>query len=559
MLLALSIRDFAIVDRLELEFTGGFTVLTGETGAGKSILIDALQFALGERAGADAVREGGARAEVAAEFAIGAPAREWLAQASLEAPPDAAAGPEATVLLRRTLDGAGRSRAFVNGSAVTLGQLRELGARLLDVHGQHEHQLLLQAPAQAELLDRHGGLAGEAQAVREAHAAWRRAAQAFAQAREAREQAAARSDELRQTLEALEQLAPEAGEWERVEAEQRRLAHGSALLDGARAAADAIADAEDALRSRVARLQTRLGTLAGVDARLAPVVAALAGAEIQLDEAARELHQYLGNCELDEGRLAQVEERIAELHAAGRRWRCEPARLAELLQTTRARLDGLQQAGDLDALQAAEARARTQFERLAQALSAARADAAGKMGRDVSSAMQELAMAGGRLEVRLVPVEAGAGGRERAEFLVSAHAGAAARALAKVASGGELSRIGLAIAVVAAAQNLVPTLIFDEVDSGVGGQVAATVGKLLRQLGRSRQVFCVTHLPQVACCGDQHLAVRKEALADGRPVSRTQVLEGAARVEEIARMLGGAEMTAVTRKHAKEMLAAGAG
>jgi DNA repair protein RecN (Recombination protein N) len=559
MLLALSIRDFVIVDHLELEFSDGFTVLTGETGAGKSILIDALQFALGERAAADTVREGSARAEVGAEFAGNAAAGAWLAQAGFEEPDDGAAGaPGAeapTLLLRRTLDSAGRSRSFINGSPATLGQLRELGALLLDVHGQHEHQSLLRASAQGELLDRNGGLTEMAAAVALAHGAWRRAAQASAQAQAAREQAAAESDQLQQTVEELGRLAPEAGEWERIEAEQKRLAHGSALLEGARLAVDAITDCEDAVQARLAKITARLQGLSGYDPRLSPIVSALAGADIQLEEAARELHQYVDHCETDEGRCAQVEERIAALHAAGRKWRCPPAQLHEMLEATRARLGLLAESGDLETLRAAETQAQARYQVQARGLSQARQAAAARMGREVTQAMQELAMTGGRFEVRLLPTEAGAGGLERIEFLVSAHEAGSARALAKVASGGELSRIGLAIAVVAASANLVPTLIFDEVDAGVGGQVASTVGRLLRQLGQSRQVFCVTHLPQVASCGDHHLAVRKQALADGRPVSRTEALSGTARVGEIARMLGGAQVTTLTQKHAREMLA----
>jgi len=532
-------------------------VFTGETGAGKSILIDALQFALGERAAADAIREGGARAEVGAEFAAGEAAAAWLAANGFDAPDGSGADGKATILLRRTLDRAGRSRSFIHGAPATLGQMRELGELLIDVHGQHEHQLLLRPAAQTELLDRNGGLVQTATAVAQAHGAWRAASLARAQAQAAQEEAAAEHDRLLQLAEELGALAPESGEWERVGAEQKRLAHGSALLEGARSAAEAIADGEDALQARLAKVAARLASLAGYDAGLEPIVAALDSAEIQLGEAARQLHQYTDRGETDEGRQAQVEERIAALHAAGRKWRCAPAALPELLARTRSQLDALQQSRDLAALLAAEEQAQAHYQELARGLSKGRQAAAARMGREVSQAMQELAMSGGQFEVRLVPGEGGAGGLERVEFLVRAHAAGSARPLAKVASGGELSRIGLAIAVVAAAANLVPTLIFDEVDAGVGGQVATTVGRLLRQLGRTRQVFCVTHLPQVASCGDHHLAVRKEALADGRPVSRTAPLLGNARVAEIARMLGGAQVTALTQRHAREMLAGG--
>jgi DNA repair protein RecN (Recombination protein N) len=556
MLLALSIRDFVIVEQLDLEFAAGFTVLTGETGAGKSILIDALQFVLGERTQPDTVREGATRAEVAAEFDCGTAAGAWLAQAGFDAGDEGAgANGGAQVLVRRTLEAGGRSRCFLNGSPATLGQLRELGEQLLDVHGQHEHQSLLRPAAQQQLLDTHGGLQEPARAVAGAYAAWRNATRALAEAEAAQAQSAAQADQLQLLVEDLEALAPEPGEWERVEAEQRRLANGAALLEGTRQALDEVAEGEDTLESRIARVQARVAALQTFDPRLAGIVEALGSARIQLEEAGRELNHYVARSETDGGLLAQVDERISALHAAGRKWRCPPGGLAALLDTSRAALERLAQGQDLAALRAEQSRTGQDYRALAEALSAARRKAALAMGREVTRAMQDLAMAGGRFEVRLVPVEAAASGLEKAEFLVSAHAAGTARPLAKVASGGELSRIGLAISVIAASANPVPTLIFDEVDSGIGGQVAATVGRLLRELGQSRQVFCVTHLPQVASCGDQHLTVRKSTLAGGQPVSRTELLTGNARVQEIARMLGGSEITALTQRHAREMLA----
>ncbi len=562
MLSALSIRDFVIVEQLELEFERGFTVLTGETGAGKSILIDALQFALGERAQADAVREGCSRAEVAAEFVPGAAAREWLERFALLGPAptnddaneDAATEP---VLVRRTLEAGGRGRCFINGRPATLGQLRELGELLLDVHGQHEHQLLLRPAAQQQLLDAHGQLLGSARAVAQAYAAWRAAATARAHAETEHESAAQQAEQLQQMVDELAQLAPEPDEWERLGEEQKRLAHGTALLEGARSALDGIAEAEDAVQPRLSRIAARLTGLSSFDQRLAPVLAALASADIQIEEAQRALRHYLGDCEFDDSRLAQVDERIASLHAAGRKWRTPPAKLGELWKDSRARLERLAGSADLAGLRQAEEQAAAQFQQLAKSLSALRQEAARNMGEAVSKAMQDLAMAGGRFEVQLVASEAAAGGLEKAEFLVSGHAGATARPLARVASGGELSRIGLAIAVTAATANLVPTLIFDEVDAGIGGPVAATVGRLLRQLGQARQVFCVTHLPQVAACADQHLVVRKSSSSSGQALSSTEVLTAQARVQEIARMLGGAQITALTQRHAQEMLQSG--
>ena len=557
MLIALSIRDFVIVESLELEFGAGFTVLTGETGTGKSILIDALAFVLGERAEPEMLREHCARAEVSAEFRGGATVHGWLAQAGLEAPEQAAQQPvesAVTVLVRRTLDRSGRSRCFVNGGAATAAQLRELGELLLDVHGQHEHQSLLRSSAQLQLLDAHGRLKEQARDVADAFAALRQATDARVRAQAAREQSAAQNEQLRHIAEELGRLAPEAGEWERIEAEQKRLAHGAALIDGARAALEIIAEGEEAAQPRLAKTAARLSSLCSFDPRLRPAVSALTNADIELEEACRELNLYLADGEPDEGRMAYVESRIGALHAAARKWRCPPAQLPEVLQSARTQLQSVADSEELERLQAAQARAAAHYQSVAQGLSAARQRAAQSMGREVSRAMQELAMAGGHFAVRLVPAEPGAGGLEKAEFLVSAHEGASARPLAKVASGGELSRIGLAISVIAASANLVPTLIFDEVDAGIGGQVAATVGRMLRELGRSRQVFCVTHLPQVACFGDEHFAVRKSHLADGRPVSHAELLAAEERVHEIARMLGGEQVSALSQQHAREML-----
>ncbi len=551
MLLALSIADFVIVERLDLDFSSGFTVLTGETGAGKSILIDALQFVLGERAPADSVRDGAERAEVAAEFQCGAAVRDWLAQAGFAVPPEAVA----PVLVRRTLDASGRSRGFINGSAATLAQLRELGEQLLDVHGQHEHQLLLRPAAQQQLLDAHGRLQERVHAVGAAYAAWRAAGRAAAEAEAAHTQTAAEAAQLRAQLEDLDALAPLAGEWERLEAEQRRLANAADLLEGSRWALEALDEGEDGLQRRLVRVQARLAGLRRFDPALGPIAEAVASAQIQLDEAARELGHYVGRSDIDDSRLAQVDERVGALHAAGRKWRCAPADLTALHEQIRSRLAHLADGQDSAALQAAAQRAGAAYRGQAEALAAARRAAARAMGQQVTRAMQDLAMEGGRFEIQVDAAEPAATGTDRIEFLVSGHAAGTARPLARVASGGELSRIGLAIAVIAAAANPVPTLIFDEVDAGIGGQVAATVGRLLRQLGTSRQVFCVTHLPQVASCGDHHLSVRKSSLPGGRPVSHTEALRGDARVQEIARMLGGAQITALTQKHAQEMLA----
>jgi DNA repair protein RecN (Recombination protein N) len=552
MLVALTVRQFVIVDELALDFAPGFTVLTGETGAGKSILIDALQLALGERAEADVVREGATRAEVTAQFRCNAAAAAWLGEQSLDQSQDAEGD---TVLLRRTVESSGRSKAFINGTPATLAQLRALGDLLLDVHGQHAHQSLLKPAAQLALLDEHGGLAAPLREVGATWTLWRRAARALAEAQQMAGSQQVEQERLRWIVEELGELAPQDGEWAEVEAEQRRLAHGATLLEGSRAAADALSQADGSALESIDAALARLDTLAAFDASLAPIVETLSAVRAQVDDAARDLGRYHERADLDEARLAAVEARVAQLHSAARKLRCPPEDLPALLARAQAQLAALAAAADLDALQAAESAARAAYEQVARELGRQRRDAATAMAREVTRAMQDLSMPGGRFDVRLEDGEPSASGLERAEFLVAAHPGTSARPLAKVASGGELARISLAIAVIAASATPVATLIFDEVDAGIGGAVAETVGRLLAQLGRTRQVLCVTHLPQVAARGDQHFVVSKGADSSGRPVSRIGALERRGRVDEIARMLGGIEITETTRKHAREMLA----
>jgi DNA repair protein RecN (Recombination protein N) len=548
MLLSLAIRNFVIVDALDLEFAPGFTVLTGETGAGKSILIDALLLALGERADADVVREGSARAEVTAEFRTGAVVDEWLATNDLNAE-------DGSVLLRRTVDNTGRSRAFINGTAVTQSQLRALGELLVDVHGQHAHQSLLKPIAQLRLLDEHGGLAALAAEVAQAHAAWRKQRRAREQAEEMAAAAIAEQERLRWIVDELSDLAPQPGEWEHVEAEHKRLAHGASLLEGAQAAIETLSEAEDAALVRIDQVAARLGNLVQFDPQLQPVLAALESARAQVDDAARALNHYLAKADFDERRMAELEQRVGALHAAARKFKRPAAELAALWTDSQQKLAALSAASNLDALRRQEQEAEAAFVGIAQQLSAARAQAAAQMSAEVTRAMQDLSMAGGRFAVELQASEPSASGLEAATFLVAGHAGVTPKPLIKVASGGELARVSLAISVIAASATPVGTLIFDEVDAGIGGAVAETVGRLLKQLGGQRQVLCVTHLPQVAARGDQHLTVSKAGDGDGRPVSRINPLDRKTRVDELARMLGGLEITDTTRKHAREMLA----
>jgi DNA repair protein RecN (Recombination protein N) len=549
MLLSLAIRNFVIVESLELDFAPGFTVLTGETGAGKSILIDALLLALGERADADVVREGAPRAEISAEFRAGAAVVEWMRSQ------DVGNADETGVLVRRTIDSGGRSKSYINGSPVTLAQLRELGELLLDVHGQHAHQSLLKSAAQLALLDEHGGFAGERRELAKAWTDWKREQRAREEAEAMAASALAEQDRVRWIVEELDALAPQAGEWDAVQAEHTRLSHAAGLLEGVQAAVDALAESDASALAQVGNVSGRLAHLVAYDEGLQPAVELIDAAQIQLDEAVAHLRRYLDKTDLDASRLAEVDARLSALHGAARKFRTPPEQIADLLATSRGRLEALASAGNLDALRARESALRDAWAKQAKVLSRKRAAAAKRMGQEVTRAMQDLNMEGGRFEVALAEGEPAASGTDRVEFLVAGHAGVPPKPLARVASGGELARISLAISVIAATATPVATLIFDEVDAGIGGAVADTVGRLLKRLGQDRQVLAVTHLPQVAAHGDQHFVVLKESDDAGRPVSRLRQLDRKTRVEEVARMLGGQEITETTRKHAREMLA----
>jgi DNA repair protein RecN (Recombination protein N) len=550
VLTQLSIRDFAIVDRLELEFSRGFTALTGETGAGKSILIDALSLALGERGGAELVRAGCERAEVTAEFATQGVAalQSWLREQALEGDGD-------LLLLRRVIDAGGRSRAFINGRAATLNQMREAGEGLVDIHGQHAHQSLLRGDAQRAILDAHAGLAETAGETAAAFRDWQKLCRARL---EHQTHAAARNAEREQLawqVEELERLAVAPGEWDAVQSEHGRLAHAASLIEGVQGAIDSLSDAEGAALAVLSGLLSRVRPLIDYDASLKETVALLESGEANLREAAYALRHYVDRVELDPARLREVEARLEALHAAARKFHVQPEALPERLSELEGRLEELQTATDLEALAKQEQAARSRYDRLAAGLSAERRKAAAKLAREVTAAMKELAMGGGRFEVELRSLlpDGGAGGNELVEFLVTTNPGVPPRPLAKVASGGELSRVSLAIQVITSKAARVPTLIFDEVDAGIGGAVAEVVGRKLRALGEDRQVLVVTHLPQVAAQATEQWSVAKGAGGAGVR-SRVTVLDRSSRIEEIARMLGGVAITATTRKHAAEML-----
>lgn len=549
MLRSLNIRDFVIVDRMDLEFEAGFTVLTGETGAGKSILIDALALVLGERGEALAVRQGAERAEIGAEFEIGGlrALRQWLEANGLAEDGEA-------LLVRRVIDASGRSRGFINGRAATLAQLREAGEFLVDIHGQHQHQLLTRAAAQRELLDAYGGLADQAAHTAQQYREWRRLSEQRA-AFEANAAAfAAEREQLEWQVRDLDTLNFSADEWQSLTAEHARLAHAASLIEAAQYSLDTLSEGEGASLAQLNGVIARLNNLLEYDAGLRQILDVLEPAQIQLQEAVYALRHYGERLDVDPQRLREAEQRLDAVHSAARKYRVAPEQLPEVLAKARARLDELGAVGDAAALRKREQEAHAACVAEAKKLSAARRKAAKKLSEQVTGAMQQLAMAGGVFEIALDALdEVAAHGLEQVEFRVSAHKGMAPQPLAKVASGGELSRVSLALQSAVSQVAQVPTLIFDEVDAGIGGRVAEIVGNLLNKLGKKHQVMCITHLPQVAAAADQQWQVSKSA-ANGKVLSRLTVLDKSQRVEEIARMLGGVKITETTRKHAAEML-----
>lgn len=548
MLRRLSLRDVVIVPELDVEFEAGFTVLTGETGAGKSILVDALQLALGNRAEATLVREGAQRAEVSAEFDLPPSLATWVEEGGF-------AGGDGLLLVRRTVDAQGKSRAWINGSAATVAQLREMAEHLVDIHGQHAWQGLTRPAAVRALLDGQAGV--DATALTSLWQAWRASLAALDEARARRDTLERERERLAWQIGEVDKLAPGADEWDELNAEHQRLAHGQALLDGARSALDAVSEGDPAADALLGRAIDALDDVARFDAEVAAIVDVLRAAQAQVQDAARSLHAYLGHREPDPERLAALDERLSAWVSLARRNRRTPAELPALLAGWKDELKSLDAAADLEALERAAVAADQAWRAEARRVSAARAKAAPKLAAAVTQAMQQLGMSGGRFEVALLPLDTPQShGLETVELRVAGHAGSTPRALAKVASGGELSRLALAIAVTTAAVGGgVPTLIFDEIDSGVGGTVGDSVGALMKRLGRSTQVLAVTHLAQVAACADQHLVVSK-AVKGKATISDVKPVAGEARVAEVARMLGGESLSGTA--HAQAMLARGA-
>ena len=553
MLQTICLRDFVIVDQLELDFASGFTVLTGETGAGKSILLDALSLVLGERADSSQIREGSSRAEISAQFRIDPELLPsfsiWLDEQGF---PSEDGGQ--SLLLKRTIESNGRSRAFINGSIATLAQLREAGDQLVDIHGQHAHQLLLKSGAQRDLLDRHAGLLPLATQVAQSFKTLNDSRRRLAQAENAGQDIERERERLEWQLEELTALSPLEGEWAHVQSEHAKLANGAKLISGCQEALEVLSNADHSLESSLSKVCGSIGTLTDHDSALSPISESLESARIQLDEAIHGLNRYLQKIDLDPARLAQIEERMQALHGAARKYRTEADELPKLLADTTERLEALTASQNIEVLREKVKQEEATYLKIAKQLSQKRSKAASDLSQQVTEAMQHLSMAGGRLEIALTPLQEGSShGLEQVEFLVAGHAGSTPRSLAKVASGGELARISLAISVITSKASFTPTLIFDEVDAGIGGAVAETVGKLLHQLGQSHQILCVTHLPQVAAQGNHHFKVSKTQAAE-KTISQVQTLGRIERVEEIARMLGGATITDTTRRHARELL-----
>ena len=539
------LRDFVIVKELDLELASGFSVLTGETGAGKSILVDAVQLALGARADAGVIREGAARADITAEFDSPARLQPWLEDGGFDL--------AETILLRRTVDGQGKSRAWINGSATTMTQLRAVGETLLDIHGQHAWQSLTRAESVRQLLDSYARV--DTQPVLRAWQHWNEARKAVIHANAAQDSSQRDQERLAWQIAEVEKLVPQDNEWDELNMRHARLSHAQTLMDAAQQASEILEAENTGTTTTLARANATLQDSAHIEPQLKAIAEILASSLAQVEDAAHSLHTYLRSTgDMDPVEFSALDDRIALWLSLARRYRRTPQELPALLAAWKADLAQLEASVDLQQLQAQERASALAYEHHAQTVSKARRQAAPALSKAITQGMQQLGMQGGRFDVALVPGEPSVHGMEDVQFLVAGHPGASPRPVAKVASGGELSRIALAIAVTTSQLGEAQTLIFDEVDSGVGGAVAETVGRLLKQLGADRQVLAVTHLPQVAACADHHLLVSKRSNAKSTTSTVTAIL-GEQRTSEIARMLGGERLSNATLAHAREMLA----
>ena len=553
MLRSLNIRDFVIVDELDLDLDHGFTVLTGETGAGKSILLDALSLVLGERADPSQIREGKSKAEISALFSLDGSLKElisnWLDEQGFNLEDDGT-----TLILKRIIDASGRSRAFINGGIATLNQTKELGNYLVDIHGQHAHQLLLKTGAQRDLLDHQAQLQEQVLSVKGLYQQWQAAKKQLELAKSAGESLQKEQERLSWQLEELDLLAPKAGEWAEIDVEYSRLANAAKLIEGSQNALAMLSEQEGNAEELLGKAFTEIEDLAKLDSHLEDAKISLESAQIQISEATHSLNRYLQKIDVDPERLAEVEERLKVLHSAAKKFKVTPEELPAIWVDIKEKVNAIKDSQDLAALEKNLQATQAEYNKAAKSLSLSRNKAAKVLEKLVTEAMQDLSMAGGQFVIGIEPLaEGNAYGLENIEFLVAGHPGVSPKPLSKVASGGELARISLAISVITSEASQIPTLIFDEVDSGIGGAVAETVGKRLKELGQAHQVLCVTHLAQVAAQGHQHWKVEKQS-SDNSTTSSITGLNRQERVEEIARMLGGTEITDTTRRHARELL-----
>lgn len=544
MLHSLHIRDFVIVDQVDLHFDQGFTVFSGETGAGKSILIDALALALGGRAETYSIREGADKTDISAVFDCPDSLRDWLQEQEMD---------DSELVLRRVFDRSGKSRAFINGVPANLAQLRSIGQHLVDIHGQHAHQSLLKNSAQRELLDAHADNNRLLQTLAQQWKAWQSDIRQYKESQENAAQQNLERERLEWQLQEIAKLQLGKNEWENVSTEHNRLAHASSLLEGATQTLNTLDGEEQSLISELNSATQRIAQLLKNDPALQGIYDALESARIACVEAASDLNSYLDKVDLDPLRLAELETRMRNIFDTAHKFRVEPEQLHALEQELEVKLAHFNKISNLEELEKNIAQRKAAYMETAQELSKARKKTASTLGKEVTQAMQTLAMQGGVFEIHLQKAEPGPHGLEQVEFNVAGHAGTTPRPLAKVASGGELARISLALSVMANKASRVPTLIFDEVDTGIGGAVAEVVGKLLRELGSRHQVLCVTHLPQVAACAQQHFQVQKSQ-KNKTTHSEIVLLDEQERINEVARMLGGLTITETTREHAREML-----
>ena len=548
MLLALSLQNFVIVEKLHLDFQTGFTVLTGETGAGKSITLNALSLLLGDKADYSQVREGAKEAVLSALFDIsGQPdlADTLREQGLLEDDGD-------ELSVRRIIDAKGKSRSFINNQAATLAQLKAISSQLIDIHGQNAHHSLNQESAQRRLLDAFAGCLPLVEQTKTHYRAWQSAQQALQAAQAQSEQTDVERERLEWQLNELNQLNTEEGEWEALSRSHDSLANAAELLEAAYEAQEYVSG-DDGMKSLARRCHRLLDSLGNIEPRFAESLEMLDSIDAELSEISHLLGNVIDSVEINPNELAAKEKRMQELMSAARKYRIEPEQLPEKYLAVQAALQDLEAAADIDALEKAVAEAERQYRHTAQQLSAARAKAACTLAEETTAHMQQLAMKGAKFHIELLPSQPTEHGLEHIQYQVAANKGSRLQPLNKVASGGELARISLSIQVVTSQYTQVPTLIFDEVDTGIGGGVAETVGKALQLLGRNHQVLAITHLPQVAACGEHHWQVAKRS--DGeQTVSEIKVLDTEARIEELARMLGGEKITATTRQHAAEML-----